>query len=110
MVKNGTFASPAMARASSVLPVPGGPDQQHALGNLATEALELLRVLEELDDLLQFALRLVDAGHVVERHATLLFGEHPGARFTESHGAPAARLHLAHEEYPDADQQQHREP
>ncbi len=25
MVKNGTFASPAMARASSVLPVPGGP-------------------------------------------------------------------------------------
>ena len=25
MVKNGTLASPAMARASSVLPVPGGP-------------------------------------------------------------------------------------
>ena len=25
MVKNGTFASPAIARAKSVLPVPGGP-------------------------------------------------------------------------------------
>ena len=25
MVKNGTFASPAMARANKVLPVPGGP-------------------------------------------------------------------------------------
>ena len=31
--KNGTPASPATARASSVLPVPGGPDQQHALGH-----------------------------------------------------------------------------
>ena len=28
--KNGTLASPATARASSVLPVPGAPDEQHA--------------------------------------------------------------------------------
>jgi hypothetical protein len=35
IVKNGTLASPAMARASSVLPVPGEPDHQHALRNLA---------------------------------------------------------------------------
>src|SRR3546814_6483494 len=66
MVKNGTFASPAMARASSVLPVPGGADQQAALGDLAAETLEALRVLQELDDLLELGLRLVDAGDVVE--------------------------------------------
>ena len=32
MEKNGTFASPAMARASSVLPVPGGPISSTPLG------------------------------------------------------------------------------
>ena len=88
----------------------GRADQQHALGDLAAQALEFLRVLQELDDLLQLALRLVDAGDVVERHAALLLGQHARARFAEAHGAAAARLHLAHEEHPDADQQQHREP
>ena len=34
MVKNGTLASPAMARASSVLPVPGGPTSKQPLGIL----------------------------------------------------------------------------
>ncbi len=34
MVKKGTFASPAMARASSVLPVPGGPTSSTPLGIL----------------------------------------------------------------------------
>ena len=50
--KNGTFASPATARASSVLPVPGRAHEQHALGNAAAELLEFLRFLEELDDFL----------------------------------------------------------
>ena len=34
MVKKGTLASPAMARASSVLPVPGGPTNKTPLGIL----------------------------------------------------------------------------
>ena len=34
MVKNGTLASPAMARASSVLPVPGGPTSSTPFGIL----------------------------------------------------------------------------
>ncbi len=33
--KNGTLASPATARASSVLPVPGGPDSSTPLGIMA---------------------------------------------------------------------------
>ena len=71
MVKNGTFASPAMARASSVLPVPGGPTSSTPFGMLAAEALEFLRVLQELDDLLQFLLGLVDAGDVLEGDAAV---------------------------------------
>ena len=65
-LKNGTLASPATARASSVLPVPGRADQQHALRDPPAEARVLLRVLQELDDLLQLVLGLVDAGHVRE--------------------------------------------
>ena len=35
MEKNGTCASPATARASRVLPVPGGPDSSTPLGMVA---------------------------------------------------------------------------
>ena len=86
----------------------GRTDQQHALGDLAAETLELLRVLEELDDLLQLGLGLVDAGHVLEGDAALLLGEQLGARLAEAHGAAAAGLHLAHDEEPGADDQQQR--
>lgn len=34
-LKNGTFASPAIAFASKVLPVPGGPDNKTPLGIFA---------------------------------------------------------------------------
>ena len=44
-LKNGTFASPATARASSVLPVPGRADEQHALRNASAERRVLLRGL-----------------------------------------------------------------
>src|SRR3546814_13475973 len=47
-------------------------DQQTALRDLAAEALELLRVAQELDDLLQLLLGLVYAGHVVEGDAPAL--------------------------------------
>ena len=86
------------------------PDQEHALRDLAAQALEFLRVLQEFDDFLKLGLGLVDAGDILEGHAALLLRQHTRARFPEPHGAAAARLHLAHEEHPDADQQQHREP
>ena len=40
-------------------------DQQHALRDASAEALEALRVAQELDDLLELGLRLLDAGDVV---------------------------------------------
>src|SRR5580693_8140212 len=42
MLKNGTPASPATARASSVLPVPGGPYRSTPLGILAPRAWNFL--------------------------------------------------------------------
>ena len=85
-------------------------DQQHAFGDFAAEALEFLRVAQELDNLLQLGLGLVDACNVFEGHPTLFLGQQFRLGLAKAHRAPAARLHLAHEEYPDADQQQHREP
>ena len=84
--------------------------QQTALGDLAAEALELLRVAQVFDDLFQFLLGLVDAGDVVEGHAPQLFGQQARLGLAEAHGLAAAALHLAHEENPHADEQQHREP
>ena len=88
----------------------GRADQQHALRDLAAEPLKFLRVLQVLDDLLEFLLRLVDAGDILEGDAADLLGQQPRAALAETHRPAAAALHLAHEEDPDADQQQHREP
>ena len=88
----------------------GRADQQHAARDLAAEPLEFLRVAQELDDLLEVFLGLVDAGDVLEGDAAMRLGEQLGLRLAEAHGAAGARLHLAHEEYPDAEDQQHRQP
>ena len=65
--KNGTSASPATARASSVLPVPGRAGEQDAVRDPAAELLVLLGVAQEVDDLGQLRLGLVDPGDVGER-------------------------------------------
>ena len=83
MLKNGTPASPATARAISVLPVPGGPDEEHAARDARAERVELLGELQELDDFLELGLGLVDAGDVGERHDGLVAEEHPGAALAE---------------------------
>ena len=102
-VKNGTSASPATARASSVLPVPGGPDQQHALGDAAAEALVLLGVLQEVDDLDELGLGLVDAGHVVEGGLQLLAVVDLVLAAAERQRLGGAAADPAHQEHPDGD-------
>ena len=99
--KNGRPASPATALASSVLPVPGGPDQQRALGKAAAEPGEFLRVLQELDDLLQLDLGLVGAGHVGEGDLGRVAGEQFRLRLPERERAAAAGLELAQQEEPE---------
>src|SRR5205823_8474654 len=48
------------------LPGARRPVEQDALGNPRPQRLELLRVLEELLDLLELVDRLLDSGHVLE--------------------------------------------
>ena len=57
--RNGTFASPAIDRASSVLPVPGGPTSSTPFGMRPPIGGEPLRLAQEIDDLLHFLLGFV---------------------------------------------------
>jgi hypothetical protein len=86
MVKNGTLASPAMALASRVLPVPEA-DQQHAARDAAAQLLEFLRVLQEVDQFLDFFLGLVAAGHVGKGDRLLVLVEHAGLALAEAERA-----------------------
>ena len=83
--KNGTSASPATARASSVLPVPGGPESSTPFGDRRAQAPVLVGVAQEVDDLDELVLGLVDARDVVEGDALLVALVALGAR------APDAR-------------------
>ena len=66
-LKNGTFASPAVARASSVLPVPGAPVSSTPFGARAPRRRYFGWFAQEVDDLVDLGLDLVDAGDIVER-------------------------------------------
>ena len=70
--------------------MPGGPDQQDALGDAAAQTGELLRGLEELDDLLEFGDGLVGAAHVLVGHSHLLSGDLRGLAL--AHAEDAAQL------------------
>ena len=64
--KNGTSASPATARASSVLPVPGGPTISTPRGTTAPGPRVALGVAQEVDDLADLRLGAVVTGDVGE--------------------------------------------
>src|SRR5690606_41471270 len=80
--------------------------EQDALGQTPTQAAELLRVLQELDDFLELFLRLVRTGDVGERHLRRVTGEQSRLRLAELERLAAACLHLAKYEEPEADDQQ----
>ncbi len=88
----------------------GRPDEEHAARDAPAEPLELLRVAQELDDLLEVFLGLVDAGDVLEGDAAMGLGEELGLRLAEAERLAAGPLHLAHEEDPDGEDQEHRQP
>src|SRR5512144_1918410 len=73
-------------------------DQEHTLGDLAAELLELLRVLQDLDDLLDLDLGLVHAGDFIEGHLLGAFAQELGLALAEGKGLVAAHLHVAHDE------------
>ena len=88
----------------------GRADQQHAARDTAAETLELLRITQELHDLLQVLLGLVDARHILESDAAVGFGEELGLGLAEAHRLAAGALHLARHEDPDADEGEQRQP
>ncbi len=69
----------------------GRADEEAAARDASAEALELLRIAQELDDLLQILLGLVDAGDVLEGDAAMRLGEELRLRLAEAHGAAGAR-------------------
>ena len=83
------------------------PDQQHAARDASAQFLELLRVAQELDDLLQVLLGFVDARDVLERHPPLRFRQELGLRLAESHRLAGAALHLPGHVDPETQEQQH---
>src|SRR5918992_1375676 len=85
------------------------PVQQHSLGDARAERLELLRVLEELLDLVQLLDGLVHAGDVAERDLRRVDREPLGARLAERHHLRAAALYLVHQEDPEPDEDQERQ-
>src|SRR5579864_7501688 len=88
----------------------GGSDEEHPLRNTAAEPLELLRLTQELDDLLELLLRLVCAGDVLERDLFLRGRRELRAALAERQGLVPAALHLPHDENPEADHQEDRRP
>ena len=87
----------------------GRADEQHAFRNAPAEVRVLLRVLQELDDLLQLVFGFVDAGDVGEAHLHLIVRVDLGAAARERHHAAFGAAHAAEEEAPDADEEEQRD-
>src|SRR5215470_3834619 len=81
-------------------------NQQNALRNAAAKFLEFLRVFQELDNLLQFFLRFIGAGNILERRFFLLGGKQAGTRFAEAESLVSAGLHLAHQEQAESNEEE----
>ena len=86
-----------------------GANHQGTLGNLAAQALEFLRIFQEVDDLGQFILGFIDPGHVIKGDAVFVFRQHLSLGLTKAHRASSTALHLAHEENPHPNEQQNRQ-
>ena len=74
------------------------------------KAGKLARIGKEVNDFGKLFLGFVHTGHVIERDLALLLIEHAGPGTAKGHGPARPALHLAHEENPHADKQQHGEP
>ena len=76
----------------------GRADHEHAFRNAAAEFLEFLRVAQELDQLLDFVLRFLDAGDVLEGDLVFIPRKHAGLRLAEIQRAFAGHADLLAEE------------
>ena len=70
--------------------------EQHALGDARAQGIELARVLEEIDDLLQLLLHLIHTGDIGKGNLLAVVGMKLGTAFAELHDLAAAALALVH--------------
>src|SRR5882724_11197959 len=84
------------------------PNEQHALGNPAAKFLEFLRILQELNNFLEFFLGFIGSGDVLKRSLFLLRREQTRARLPKTKSLVSARLHLAHQEKAETDEKNQR--
>jgi len=106
MEKKGTCASPATARASSVLPVPGGPIKRTPLGIWPPRRWKPFGCFQVVDDFDQFGLGLVAAGHVGKARVQVLFGSRPGPCSCRKAMTPAPGFSRCMSTVPDAEENQ----
>ena len=86
-------------------------DHQDAFRDLTAEFLEAARLAQILNQFSNFFFCFVAARNVSKGGFDLIFRQHARFALTKRHGTFAtAALHLTHEEDPDTNQQQHREP
>ena len=85
-------------------PGAGRTDEQDAARNPAAEPLELLRIAQKFDNLLQIFLSFIDAGDVVERHPPMRLGQQFCFGLAKAHSFAARPLHLPRQENPDAEE------
>ena len=83
--------------------------KQYALRNACTEIVELLRMLEELYDFLEFLLCFIRSGHILERNLHFVAACHTRTALAKGHDTAAAALRLLHDEKPHANEQKHRQ-
>src|SRR5439155_293488 len=88
---------------------PGRPDEQRPLREPAAQALELLRVLEEIDDLFELLLGLVTPGDVGEGDLRRVAREQLRLGLAEGKRPVPALLHLAQHEDDEAEDEQVRQ-
>ena len=83
--------------------------KQNARRDASAERLELLRVLEEVLDLVKLLDRLLDAGDVTEGDLRRVGGEPLGSRLAERHHLAAATLEVVHDQEPEAEEDEERQ-
>src|SRR5688572_23321614 len=87
----------------------GRANKKDAFGDAAAQFLKLLGFLQEVDNLLQFFFGLVDARDIFKRNLLLMCRQQACAALDEGKRLVSSALHLAHEEDPEAEDEQHRQ-
>ena len=103
------MASPATARASSVLPVPGGPTSSTPFGIRPPMLVYFFGVLRNSTISAQLLFRFVHAGDVAELHLDVVVGVDLRAAARERHDAALGAAHAAEEEAPQRDEEEERD-